>query len=353
MDSELRTTFINKSILELEEMTGNSKEFLDFLEKWLQGSWRWIKEDKYRTMLRVEATAMHAVREFLDSHGFIEALAPIIGPVTDPGIRGAKQATIDFYGHEYKVMSSAILYKQYLASSLGKIYFVSPNIRLEPNDSALTGRHLVEFYQIDLEVRNASLEEVITLAEDLVDYAVKVVADTHGRDLEKLGRALPEFKHPFPRYTHAEAVELVNKLGCSNPRNTELRWECEKTLSASHASPIAVYEYPKGARGFYDREDPQRPGYLRDFDLLYPEGFGEAISGAEREFEPARVIARMRESGEDPNKYRWYLEMLRENYPLQTAGFGIGVERLVRYLCGLRGVWEARPYPKVAGIVSP
>ncbi len=353
MDAELVDGQVNKSILELEDMVKDEHAFLGFLEKWVQGSWRWVKEDKYRTMLRIEATTLREVRAFLDSRGFTEALAPIVGPVTDPGIRGAKQATIDFYGHEYKVMSSAILYKQYLASSLDKVYFVSPNVRLEPNDSALTGRHLVEFYQVDLEVKGASLEDVISLAEDLVERVVKAVAEEHWRDLERMGRTPPQFKRPFKRYTHAEAVELANKLGCSNPRNTELRWECEKMVSARHGSPLAVYEYPKGSRGFYDREDPGRPGYLRDFDLLYPEGFGEAVSGAEREFEPARVIARMRESGEDPNKYRWYLEMLRENYPLQTAGFGIGVERLVRYICGLRGVWEARPYPKVAGIVSP
>jgi len=84
--------------------------------------------------------------------------------------------------------------------------------------------------------------------------------------------------------------------------------------------------------------------------MLYPEGFGEAISGGEREYEPVKVIARIRESGEDPNKYRWLLEMLKDFYPLKTAGFGIGVERLTRFICGLRAVWEARPYPKVAGI---
>lgn len=111
-----------------------------------------------------------------------------------------------------------------------------------------------------------------------------------------------------------------------------------------------IYDYPRGSRGFYDREDPERPGILRDFDMLYPEGFGEAISGAEREYEPEKVKARIIESGEDPSKYEWFLEMLRELYPLKTAGFGIGIERLTRFLCGLRAVWEARPYPKVPGI---
>ncbi|WP_069807982.1 asparagine synthetase A [Vulcanisaeta thermophila] len=339
------------AVLEFEKMVTDRDGYLKFINEWLSYSWRWARDDKYRLVFRVQASIVNALREFLDSQGFTEVLAPIIGPVTDPGIRGAKQATVDFYGMEYKVMSSAILYKQYMAASLGKIYFLSPNIRFEPNDSVFTGRHLVEFYQLDLEVYGATYDQVINLAEDMIIYVVKYVRDLHGKELEdKLNRQLPEFKKPFRRYTHAEAVEIVNKLGCENPKGSEIRWECEKLLSAYHDNPFFIIDYPKGARGFYDREDPERPGILRDFDMLYPEGFGEAISGAEREYEPVKVIARMRESGEDPNKYRWYLMMLREFYPLKTAGFGIGVERLTRYICGLRAVWEARPYPKLAGI---
>ncbi len=106
------------------------------------------------------------------------------------------------------------------------------------------------------------------------------------------------------------------------------------------------------ARGFYDREDPDRPGVLRDFDLVYPEGFGEAISGGEREFQLERVLARIRSNGEDPGAYGWYLEMLGEGVP-PSAGLGIGVERLTRFVCGLEKIWEAVPFPKVPGIVSP
>nr|KJR73704.1 MAG: asparagine ligase [Thermoproteus sp. AZ2] len=341
------------SVLEFEKMVVDKEKYKQELEEWVKRSWRWAQQDKYKLVFRVQASALRALREYLDSKGFVEVLSPIIGPVTDPGIRGAKQATIDFYGAEYKVMSSAILYKQYMAAVLGKIYFVSPNIRLEPNDSIYTGRHLVEFYQLDLEMYKATYHDAMDLAEDLVSYVVKYIRDVHGKELEeKLGRQLPEFKRPFKRYTHKEAVEFVNKAGCKNPPKEELMWPCERLFSAYHDSPVFVYDYPRGSRGFYDREDPERPGVLRDFDMLYPEGFGEAISGAEREFEPERLVARIREGGEDPAKYSWFLQMAKEFYPLQTAGFGIGVERLTRYLCGLRAVWEARPYPKVAGIIG-
>ena len=344
---------VHPSVLELERMARDRAGFLEFLRGWLSRSWRWAREDRYRLVFRVQATALAAMREYLDSRGFTEVLAPVIGPVTDPGIRGAKQATVDFYGFEYKIMSSAILYKQYMAASLGRVYFAAPNVRLEPLDSALTGRHLAEFYQLDVEAYGASYREASRLAEELLYHTVRRVWEEHWRQLETLlGRTLdPEaHKPPLPRLTHGEAVRLARELGCRQPEGAELRWECERALSAHMGRPFLIVEYPRGARGFYDREDPARPGVLLDFDLIYPEGFGEAASGAEREYEPARVVARMRESGEDPAKYRWYLEMLRELHPLRTAGFGFGVERLTRYLCGLRGVWEARPYPKLPGI---
>ncbi len=341
------------AVLEFEKMVTDGEKYRKELEEWVKFSWRWATTERYRFVFRVQASALRAIREFLDSRGFVEVLSPVVGPVTDPGIRGAKQATIDFYGAEYKVMSSAILYKQYMAASLGKIYFVSPNVRLEPLDSIYTGRHLVEFYQVDIEMYKASYVDAMDLAEDLVSYVVRYIKDVHGKELEeKLGRTLPEFRRPFKRYTHREAIEFVNKLGCRNPPKEELLWECEKLMSTHHDSPFFIYDYPRGSRGFYDREDPERPGILRDFDMLYPEGFGEAISGAEREYEPERLVVRIREGGEDPAKYTWFLQMAKELYPLQTAGFGIGVERLTRYLCGLRAVWEARPYPKVAGIVG-
>ncbi|ABP50675.1 MULTISPECIES: asparagine synthetase A [Pyrobaculum] len=344
---------LHPAVLEFEKLVADKAQYRKQLEEWVRFSWRWATTDKYKLVFKVQASALRAIREFLDSKGFVEVLSPVIGPVTDPGIRGAKQASIDFYGHEYKVMSSAILYKQYMAASLGKIYFVSPNVRLEPLDSIYTGRHLVEFYQVDVEMYKASYIDAMDLAEELVSYVVRYIRDVHGKELEeKLGRQLREFQRPFKRYPHKEAVEFVNKLGCRNPPKEELLWECEKLMSSHHDAPLFIYDYPKGARGFYDREDPERPGVLRDFDMLYPEGFGEAISGAEREYEPEKLVERIRQGGEDPARYQWFLQMAKELYPLQTAGFGIGVERLTRYLCGLRAVWEARPFPKVAGIAG-
>lgn len=318
----------------------------------LEKYYRTVRSPKMRLVFSVQAEAARAVRAWLDSNGFLEILPPIIGPVTDPGIRGAKQATIDYYGKEYKVMSSAILYKQMLATAFDRIYFFSPNVRLEPLETATTGRHLVEFVQIDIEEADVDYKSAMTTAENLLAHVVNHISAKMKKELEYLGRQLPHFKTPFKKITHAEAVEILKASGENVNPKAEIPWPQEEKLSKIINEPFFITDYPKGSRGFYDKEDPNNPGILKDFDLMYPEGYGEAASGAEREYEYSKVLARLRESGENPAKYGWYLEMLREGIR-PTAGFGIGVERLTRFLCGLKAVWEARPYPKVAGIYSP
>ena len=249
-------------------------------------------------------------------------------------------------------MSSAILYKQMMAAALGKVYFFSPNVRLEPLETATTRRHLVEFVQVDIEEAGAGYQEAMRRAEALVGYVHDRMKVRFGEELASMGRSLNGAHVPFRRLRYEDALQILADHGRPIPYGVELPWEHEEFLSSLFSEPFFVYDYPRESRGFYDREDPERPGILRDFDLLYPEGFGEAISGAERQHEYAKVVERLRETGEDPAKYGWYLDMLREGIP-PSAGFGIGIERLTRYICGLKAIWEARPYPKVAGVYSP
>lgn len=311
-----------------------------------------IRHPRMKRVLRIQATICKVIREYLNSLGFVELLPPIIGPVTDPGIRGAKQVSFDFYGREYKIMSSAILYKQMAVAALNKIYFFSPNVRLEPLSSIKTGRHLVEFIQVDVEQSHATYFDAMEVAEGLLTYVVKRVLEEHEEDLKELKRELKVPRRPFKKLTHREAVDILRSHGFEASYSAEIPWDSEEALSRMFDNPFFIYDYPREARGFYDREDPKRPGILRDFDLMYPEGYGEAASGAEREYEPEKVVARMKLTGEDPTQYEWYIELLKLGVP-PSAGFGIGVERLTRYICGLKTVWEARPYPKVAGIYSP
>ncbi len=313
---------------------------------------RAIRHPKMKLVLKIQDQILTSLREFLRKEGFIEILAPIIGPATDPGIRGAKQVTIQYYGEPFKIMSSMILYKQMIVSSLEKVFALSPNIRLEPLESAKTARHLAEFRQIDLEMVHATYDDAMNLAERLLASTVKDVKENCSEELKGLGRNLKEVNVPLKRLTHKQAVELLRSNGYTVSYVEEIPWDAEVALSAMHECAFFVCDYPLVARGFYDREDPNRPGILKDFDMLYPEGFGEAISGGEREHTCEGVLKRMKLTGVDPEEYGWYLEMLKEGVP-HSVGFGIGVERLTRWICGLKTIWEAVPFPKVPGIASP
>jgi asparaginyl-tRNA synthetase len=309
-----------------------------------------------RSVLTIQHQMLVAAREFLDRHGFTELLAPVIGPVTDPGARGAKQVDVDYYGHRYKVMTSAILYKQTALTAFDKIFYLAPNVRLEPLETASTSRHLAEFHQIDVEAAGATREEIMELAEGLVGHVVRAVVARLPGELELLGRDTGMFAdlltEPFGRQRHADAVAELHELGHDQSPDAEINWAGEAMLSRKASRPFFITDYPKGSRGFYDREDPQRPGLLRNFDLIAPEGYGELCSGSEREHDYATIIARMRETGENPAKYGWYLQMVRDGIP-GSAGFGIGLERFTRYVAGLESVWQASAYPKVPGVASP
>jgi len=314
--------------------------------------YRAVRHPKMKMVLKVQDHILTSLRDFLRKEGFIEILAPIIGPATDPGIRGAKQVSIQYYGAPFKVMSSMILYKQMIISSFEKIFALSPNIRLEPVESAKTARHLAEFRQIDLEMVYATYHDAMNLAENLLTTVVKDIRENCSEELKALGRELKEVHGSFKRFTHKQAIELLRSNGHVVSYVEEIPWEAEVALSAMHDESFFVYDYPLVSRGFYDREDPSRPGILRDFDMLYPEGFGEAISGGEREHTYKGVLKRMKLTGVNPKEYGWYLQMLKEGVP-PSVGFGIGVERLTRWICGLKTIWEAVPFPKVPGIASP
>jgi asparaginyl-tRNA synthetase len=192
--------------------------------------------------------------------------------------------------------------------------------------------------------------------EGLVGHVVQDVVQALPGELERLGRDVGAFAdllaEPFERRAHADAVADLHGLGHGQSADAEIDWAGEAMLSRKASKPFFITDYPKGSRGFYDRESRERPGFLRNFDLIAPEGFGELCSGSERENDYATIVARVRESGENPAKYGWYLQMMREGLP-SSAGFGLGLERFTRYLAGLETVWQASAYPKLPGVVSP
>jgi asparaginyl-tRNA synthetase len=306
--------------------------------------------------LRIQNSITTATREYLGMNGFVELQPPLIGPVTDPGCRGAKQVDVDYYGHKYKMMTSVILYKQASLLAFDKIFYVAPNVRLEPLETSTTGRHLVEFTQIDVEVARASREDVLDLAQGLLRHVVTYTLRESKVDLAALGRDpeafAPMLAEDFERMTHRDAVARLQGLRHGQSADAEIDWQGEKLISEQTNRPFFIVDYPKGSRGFTDGESSVEPGVLRNFDLVASDGFGELASGGERTHEYKRLIERMRETGENPAKYAWYLDIAREGLP-PSAGFGLGLERVTRYLAGLDAVWQVNAYPKLPGIAAP
>jgi asparaginyl-tRNA synthetase len=315
-----------------------------------------MTSDSTRLVLSVQHALLATVREFLSAQGFTELCLPIVGPVTDPGTRGSKQVDVDYYGHSYKLMTSAILYKQVSLLAFDKIFCIAPNVRLEPFKTVNTNRHLAEFRQIDVEIAGATRQDAMDVAEAVLANAVRELVRKVPRQLRALGRDPDELLASaggrFGCMTHAQAMAELHSLGHDQGGYAEIDWEAEELLSGKAESPFFIVDYPKGSRGFYDREDTAQPGVLKSFDLIAPGGYGELASGAERESDYARIVTRMRETGENPGKYQWYLDAVRTGIPA-SAGFGLGLERVTRYITGRTAVWESTAFPKVPGAAMP
>ena len=326
-----------------------SREVASDVERGVRFRYRSIRSPRAQSILRIQHALSRACRRVLDRLGFLEVLAPIIGPATDPGIRGAGTIEVPFYGKTYVLMTSMILYKQMTMASFPRVYAFSPNVRLEPSASRTTGRHLAEFYQLDLEVAHGTCDDVMTLGDTLMFEVIRTVQKECNEELAALRRTLPLPSRTLPRITHSEALEILRHEGFSVDPAKELPWEAEHYLSTLFDTPFWVTEYPATSRGFYYLQDTDHPDLVRSMDLLLPEGYGELSSGGEREYTVTGVTRRMRETGEDPVKYGWYLEMLEEGIP-PSAGFGIGMERFTRYICGTPHIWECSPFPKIPGL---
>lgn len=315
-----------------------------------------LTSPRTRNAMFVQQEVLAAAREYLRSQGFIELLPPLTGPVTDPGCRGAKQLDVDFYGHRYKLMTSAILYKQVSLRAFPHLFYIAPNVRAEPLETASTGRHLFEFHQIDVEIAGADRDGAMGVAAGMLVHVVRRVIENVPDSLRELGRDPAFFKEllqgDFEKRSHTDVVEALTGMGHDQDADAEIDWEGEALISHKADRPFFVTDYPKGSRGFYDRENPERPGSLRNFDLLAHGGYGELVSGSERQFDYRAIVTGIRESGENPAEYGWYLEEARRGIPA-SSGFGMGLERVTRYLTGLDSLWQVSAYPKLPGVVSP
>ncbi len=261
-------------------------------------------------------------------------LSPVTDPLgPDPGSSVIKSGEIEYLGQRLTLTQSMILHKQLaIKERLEKIFIISPNIRLEHPKRKETGRHLFEFSQVDFEIAYGTRETVFELMEDFLISMVEHVKMECAEQLKFLGRGLPEIVKPFPRYTTHELAERYGE-----------DWEIHASQAAKQPFWALCHK-----REFYDKEDPKEPGHYLNYDLVYPEGFGEALSGAEREHEYDIIIQKITRHGLDMKRFESYLELAKEGL-VPSAGGGFGVERLVRYLTGADHVGDVQLFRRVPG----
>jgi asparaginyl-tRNA synthetase len=296
------------------------------------------QSDKMKRALYIQSGILDFSREFLKQKGFVEILPVIISPITDPLADFRIRGEIECYGFRYQLTKSMIFHKQISLYSLPQIFSFSPNVRIEASERGTSGKHLIEFVQLDLEVMEASREDLMAIGEELLVHILTRVKAGLDAELKFFGRDLKIPHLPFSRMTYSDAVEAYGLY-------------YENRLSESIDEPLWLLDFPEENREFYDREYPERPGILKDMDLIYPEGYGEALSGGEREFEYDKITKRIKRKGIDLKAYDIYLQFARKGL-FASAGFGIGIERLTRYICGIQQIAETRLFAKLPGILG-
>jgi len=301
-------------------------------------------------VLRIRAEVVRAAREYLDGHGFLGFDAPILTPAACEGT--TTLFPVEYFGDTAYLTQSGQLYGEAGALAFGKVYVFGPTFRAEKSK---TRRHLTEFWMVEPEMAFAGLDEDMDLAEDFLASIVARVLERRAAELRTLERDVTLLEHvraPFPRITYTEAVERLQQQGVSIAWGDDLGAEAETALSQGFDRPVMVHRYPLAAKPFYMKPDPADPRLALCVDVLAPEGYGEIIGGGQREDDLAALEARIAEHALPRDAFAWYLD-LRRFGSVPHAGFGMGIERCVAWLCGLHHVRETIPFPRMLERLTP
>ncbi len=292
------------------------------------------ERERRRVRLGLLSDVLWRTVGFFHEEGFTQLLPVMLGRSTDPlgpdpGSSVIRTAEIDYLGDRFYLMNSMILHKQFAVREVGPIWILSPNVRLERPERGASGKHLFEFTQADFEIPRARAAEIRALVER---YFTELGRALHGHPaFAALGIEPPTFSPPWRTYT---THELEARYGAD--------WEIEASRDRDQPFWALCHR-----REFYDREDPDEPGHYLNYDLVYPEGYGEALSGAEREWEIDRIRHRIRRDGIAPAAFGAYLERAEGLIP--SAGAGFGVERLARFLVRAPHVGDVQLFRRVPG----
>ena len=311
----------------------------------------WIRSERQSAVLRVRAEVIAAVRSFFDDRGFILADTPIFTPAACEGT--TTLFPVQYFDETTAFLTqSGQLYNEANAMALGRVYCFGPTFRAEKSK---TRRHLSEFWMVEPEVAFAKLDDVIELAEDLVVSVVTRVLERRQTELRRLERDLSKLemvKKPFPRITYDEAVRMLNEKGQTFEWGGDFGAPDETLLANSFDRPVAVTRYPSKVKAFYMEPDPQRPDVALCVDVLAPEGYGEIIGGSQRIADYDLLLRRIKEHDLPPEAFEWYLD-LRRYGTVPHGGFGMGIERVVTWICGLDHLREAIPYARTLNRLYP
>jgi len=305
----------------------------------------WIRSERQQSILRVRHEVINAIRDFFNARGFILADTPIFTPA-------ACEGTTTLFPTQYfedttaYLTQSGQLYNEANAMALGRVYCFGPTFRAEKSK---TRRHLTEFWMVEPEMAYADLDDVMDLAEDLVVDVVARVLDKRQHELRVLERdtsRLESVRKPFPRVSYDDAVKALQEKGLPIQWGGDFGGPDETALSELYDRPVLVHRYPASVKAFYMKPDPDRPEVALGVDVLAPEGYGEIIGGGERLADLDLLQRRIKEHDLPQDAFEWYLD-LRRYGTVPHGGFGMGIERVVSWICKLDHLREAIPYPRM------
>ena len=310
----------------------------------------WLRSPRQLAIARIRSEVEQAVHDFFYARGFLRVDTPILTSAI--GERSGLFSTDYFDEGKAYLAQTGQLYGEAAAAAFGKIYTFGPTFRAEKSK---TRRHLTEFWMIEPEVAFADSADNMLLQEELLTFLVQRVLERRGaelreveRDVAPLARVVP----PFPRVDYGEAVTILQGKGSAVQWGDDLGAEDESLLVADYDRPVFVMNYPKGAKAFYMKENPADPRTVLCNDCLAPEGFGEIIGGSQREDDHDRLLHRLREEKLPEAAYDWYLA-LRRYGTFPHAGFGLGLERTVAWICGTPHIRECIAFPRMMHRLRP
>jgi len=310
----------------------------------------WLRTRKQWALMRIRHTVEKAIHDFFDKNGFIRIDAPILTPSACEGTTTLFET--DYFGEKAYLTQSGQLYMEAACMAHGRVYCFGPTFRAEKSK---TRRHLMEFWMVEPEIAYAELPDIMENAERFVSYIVERVLEERKEELKTLERDISKLEHvspPFPKISYTEAVEILKKKGFKFEWGDDFGGDEETAISEEFDKPVIVHRYPAKIKAFYMKRDPQNPELALCMDMLAPEGYGEIIGGGQREDSLEELEKRFDEYDLPKEAYEWYLD-LRRYGTVPHAGYGLGIERTIAWISGIRHVREAIPFPRLLEKIYP